>query len=253
MATLDDAAAQHVVRTLRVLELLAEGAKTQAEVARGLAVHRRTARRLLGRLVDEGYAAPTQEGRFVAYAATPRLIVLGRQIAERLDLVAMARQHLAALGTASVVTRHVAVLDAGEVRFAFSAGPHEGRDVAHEDQSRGLPLHATAAGKIFLSADDGLLGGILNRDLLTFTANTIATRADLLVELAGVRAQGYAVEDGEHRAGHRAVASGVVDHTGRTAVALGATLRPDASLSELGIMAREAALALSREIGAAVD
>jgi len=53
-STGEDAPAQHVVRTLRTLESLAEGAQTQASVARLLVVHRRTARRLLARLVAEG-------------------------------------------------------------------------------------------------------------------------------------------------------------------------------------------------------
>jgi DNA-binding IclR family transcriptional regulator len=252
MATLDDAAAQHVVRTLRVLELLAEGPQTQAHIARRLEVHRRTARRLLGRLVQEGYAVPTERGRFVAYAATPRLTVLGRQVADGLDLAAIARRHIAEFSDlAGVRAGFFAVLEEGSVHLAHVGELSEGEGAAPLPRSG--PLHATAAGKVFLSANDGLLAEVLSRELLAYTSRTLITRGDLLLELATVRAQGYAVEDGEHRTGARAVASGVKNHAGQTVAALGATAAQASTIADLGIVVRGAALEFSREIGAAVE
>jgi IclR family transcriptional regulator, acetate operon repressor len=250
----DDAAAQHVVRTLRALELLAEGPQTQAALARRLAVHRRTARRLLSRLVAEGYAEAARGGRHAAYAATPRLAVLGRQIADGLDLLAIGRRHLATLDSSFVNVRFIALLEGAGVRLPqpedLTAG---GMSASFEPLARSGPLHATAAGKVFLSADTGLLGDFLNQELLAFTPRTLVARADLLLELATVRAQGYAVEDGEHLAGACAVASGVVNHVGKTVVALGAKPLPGVSLEALGGHVREAARACSREIGARID
>jgi DNA-binding IclR family transcriptional regulator len=247
----DDSAAQHVVRTLRALELLADGPQTQAGLARELMVHRRTARRLLARLVEEGYAEATRRGRHVAYAATPRLAVLGRQVADGLDLVAIGRRHLAALDGGLFGARFIALLDGVDVWLVHVEELQPG-EVSEEPLARRGPLYATAAGKVFLSADDVLAGNVLNQELLAFTARTLATRADLLLELAKVRAQGYAVEDGEHRAGARAVASGVVNHVGATVLAVGAVPLPGAKLDELGSVVRSAALAFSHAIGAAI-
>jgi DNA-binding IclR family transcriptional regulator len=249
--SVEDATAQHVRRTLRALELLAEGPQTQADVARELAVHRRTARRLLARLVDEGYATPETGGRHVAFCATSRLAVLGRQVADGLDLLAIARRHLATLDPALVGARFVAELESAGVVLAHVEEP-AGVDprAAASALTRSGPLHATAAGKIFLSADTALVGEVLAQDLLAYTARTVVTRGDLLLELATVRERGYAVEDEEHHAGVRTVASPVVDHVGRVVAALGAVPMPSAGLEETGALVREAARACSREIGA---
>jgi IclR family transcriptional regulator, acetate operon repressor len=252
MATgVDDATAQHVRRTLRALELLAEGPQTQADLARQLVVHRRTARRLLARLVDEGYAKETQHGRQVAYVATPRFAVLGRQVADGLDLVAIGRLHLAALEDGGASARFIAFLGNDGVRVAH-VEVSDGAGALAQPAVNG-PLHATAAGKVFLSADTALLGEVLSQELLAFTADTLVTRADLLLELATVRTRGYAIEDGEHRADARAVASGVRDHVGKVAAVLGAVPSSNASVHDLGARVHDAALAFSREIGGVAE
>ncbi|MGN6188401.1 MAG: IclR family transcriptional regulator [Conexibacter sp.] len=250
--SVEDATAQHVRRTLRALELLALGPQTQADVARELAVHRRTARRLLARLVDEGYAEATAGGRHVAFRATSRLAVLGRQVAESLDLLSIAVRHLAAIGSGQAGARFVALLDGDAIKLAHVDGAlgADGADAA--SPARTGPLHATAAGKVFLSADTALLGEVLNQELLAYTSHTVVTRGDLLLELATVRGRGYAVEDEEHHVGVRAVASPVVDHVGRVVAALGATLGEGTTTEQLGSAVLEAATSCSREIGASI-
>jgi len=247
----EDATAQHVRRTVRTLELLAAGPQTQADLARELAVHRRTARRLLARLVDEGYAEPAPGGRHVAFRATSRLAVLGRQVADGLDVLEVARRQLARLDPAYAGARFVALLEDGNVALAHVEEP-PGVDPAAAAAllPRSGPLYATAAGKVFLSADTALVGEVLNQELLAYTAATHLTRADLLIELAMTRERGYALEDGEHRPGLRAAASPIIDHVGRLVAALGVVPAPATTLDEAGVLAREAAHACSREIGA---
>jgi IclR family pca regulon transcriptional regulator len=247
----DDTAAQHVVRTLRALELLAEGPQTQADLSRHLAVHRRTARRLLGRLVALGYAEAETGGQHLAYRPTPRLAVLGRRVADALDLVAIGRRHLASLDRTGANMLFIAALGPSGIWTPHTEQVDARTSLGYVE--RGAPLHATAAGKVFLSADDILLQGILTQELLAFTPSTLVTRADLLLELASVRAQGYAVENGEHLSGSRAAAAGVRNYVGKTVVALGATASNQTSLAAIGSHLREAALAFSREIGAPID
>lgn len=248
----EDATAQHVRRTLRALELLADRPQTQADLARELAVHRRTARRLLARLVDEGYAEAARGGRHLAFRPTSRLAVLGRQVADGLDVLAIARRRLADLDPGCAGARFIALLDDSGIALAHVEEP-DGVDssAASTTLPRTGPLHATAAGKVFLSADTALLGEVFNQELLAYTARTHITRADLLLELATARERGYAVEDGEHHAGLRAVASPIVDHVGRVVAALGAIPAPDATLEQAGSVVREVARSCSREIGAA--
>jgi DNA-binding IclR family transcriptional regulator len=44
-----------VTRTVQTLELLASAPRSASQVAEVLAIHERTARRMLSRLLDEGY------------------------------------------------------------------------------------------------------------------------------------------------------------------------------------------------------
>lgn len=252
----DDAAAQHVIRTLRSLELLAEGPLTQAALARHLGVHRRTARRLLARLVNEGYAEEVENGQHVTFVATSRLAVVGRKAAAGLDLEAIGRRHLASLDGRCHGARFVAVLQPdgdGVWLPVVQAPPEAGASAWIEPAARTGPLHATAAGKIFLSSDTELLGHTLNQGLLAFTASTITSSADLLLELAAARARGYAVENGEHRPAAVAVASGVTSYLGEVVAALGAECRPGDDPDGLAEGVRSAALEFSREIGSAVE
>jgi IclR family transcriptional regulator, acetate operon repressor len=250
MSSADDATAQHVTRTLRALELFAVGPRTQAELARELAVHRRTARRLIARLEQEGYVAAATAGRQVSYAATPRLVVLGRQVADGIDLIAMARRHLASIDGGRAASRSVALLSSRAVSQPLIERLDDEGTTSVESSAGTLPLHATAAGKVFLSADTGLIEDVLHQDLFAFTDRTLVARADLLVELATIRTRGYASEEGEHRAGEAAVASGIQNHAGETVAALCATPTAASSVRELGPVVRDAARACSQEIGA---
>jgi predicted ArsR family transcriptional regulator len=74
---------------MRVLELTAQGHITVARVADDLHVHPRTARRILRRLVHDGYLN-SEPGRYLGdrgregarFTATDKLRQLGRRLAE---------------------------------------------------------------------------------------------------------------------------------------------------------------------------
>jgi IclR family acetate operon transcriptional repressor len=251
--TADSAAAQHVTRTLQALELLAEAPQTQADIARQLDVHRRTARRLLGRMIDEGFVRPVSHGPHTAYEPTARLVVLGRKVAERLDLAAIASAHLGSASTVGVESWYVAFTDMPG--FWLGNAPKSNADKSARTRQPALRrelLHAQAEGKVFLSADTTLLNEVLNQGLLPFTDATITTRADLLLDLATIRARGYATEAYEHDPEARAVASGVRDHTDRTIATVGAILSPGGEPDEIGARLRAVAHAMTIDIGGTV-
>lgn len=251
--TTDSAAAQHVTRTLRALELLAEAPQTQADIARQLDVHRRTARRLLGRLIDEGFVHPISHGPHTAYEPTAKLVVLGRIVADRLDLAAIARAHLGGATAVGVDSWYVAFADMPG--FWLSNPPKSNADKSARTRQPGLRrelLHAQADGKVFLSADTTLLNEVLNQGLLPFTGATIDTRADLLLDLAAIRARGYATEAYEHEPDTRAVAAGIRDHTGRTVAAFGALVSPTGQVAEVGCRLRDVAEVMTIDIGGTI-
>src|SRR5215213_10075825 len=86
----------HVVRTLRAMEWLALAPRSAPELADGLGVHVRTARRILRRLEAEGYVLLSEDCRRL-YKPTMRIVGLAGQVVERAELTQTAVPHVAAL------------------------------------------------------------------------------------------------------------------------------------------------------------
>jgi DNA-binding IclR family transcriptional regulator len=86
----------HVSRTLRAMELLAIQPHSAPELAAGLGVHVRTARRLLRRLDYDGYVEPTGD-RWRRYRPTMRIVALAGQCVERAELPRTAIPHITRL------------------------------------------------------------------------------------------------------------------------------------------------------------
>jgi DNA-binding IclR family transcriptional regulator len=99
----------------------------------------------------------------------------------------------------------------------------EGRKALRVTIERGRiqPLHAGASSKILLSAlPDDEWEDVLNPPLQRFTSTTITDLAVLRGHIRAIRAQGYAVSDGEIDVGARAVAVPLADHRNEIVAAL---------------------------------
>lgn len=86
-----------------------------------------------------------------------------------------------------------------------------------------LPLHATSQGKLLLAAmSDVSAKAFLSGagQLESFTPHTIAEQESILRELGQIRANGYAVENGEYKIGLRSVSAPVYDRCGVMSYAL---------------------------------
>jgi DNA-binding Lrp family transcriptional regulator len=88
--------AWHVSRTLRMMELLAISPRSAPELADGLGVHVRTARRVLKRLEADGYVTLT-EGRRRRYRPTMRVVALAGLVVAGAQLTQTARPSVTAL------------------------------------------------------------------------------------------------------------------------------------------------------------
>ena len=100
--------AYYASRTLQALELLAFQNLSCPELAAALGTHPRTARRLLARLVADGYAEPTSDTRR-RYRATLRLAALGRQLIAHAELPRAAAPHVAELHAHTGATAHLVI------------------------------------------------------------------------------------------------------------------------------------------------
>ena len=246
-----DAESRHVARTLRALELLAERPRSRSELAAELGVHPRTVRRLINRLVAEGYVAGSgPEGR--EYEVTLKIVALAGRVLEKTDVVRIAFPYVTRLRNLTGEAAHLSVPGETAVMHLVQETT-ESVVMVKPRLGEQVPYHSTAVGKALLTflpeRWEHLRAGPLER----FTEHTIVDAADLLVELATVRQRGYAVDNLENSVDLRGVAAPVFDHSGAAIGALGISapssrLLPE-QLPELGQTVADVAGALSAALG----
>ncbi|MEV8456095.1 IclR family transcriptional regulator [Streptomyces sp. NPDC052095] len=210
--------AQAVRRALDVLHCFHDNGPdlSASDLARRLGLSGSTAHRLARTLLGAGFLE--QDARTSRYRLGPAVTELGRLSYHQRGL------HLAAPELADLAGRTGATAD-----LALRSGPHAvivaGGSVTPRTGLR-RPLHSTALGKVLLAwALPGEGGPASLPPLPAFTDRTIVEPAALEAELARVRAEGYAVNDGESAHGVRTLAVPVLDAAGhaRFALALRAT------------------------------
>jgi DNA-binding IclR family transcriptional regulator len=237
-----------VARTLQALEVLAFEPRSAPQVAGALQVHPRTARRLLNRLVTDGWLRRT-DGARPLYSPTMRIVALAAQLAERAPVVHHGVGVARTLHAESGLPVHLVVPSYRSalrlLRVTAAEGCTPRRDLA--------PAHATAGGKLLLAYREPWRRSLLEAALEPITGQTLVAPERVEAEAERTRARGYALEDGEYVRGVRAVAAPVRDGFGDVVAALG-TSGPAAELRELDAVATRvsrAAAALSAQLGAA--
>ena len=184
----------HAIRALRCFGA-AEPELSLAELSRRLMLSKSNTHRILNLLADEGLLERgARPGRFRLGLG---LYELGMRAVSRFELAPRARPVLAALSEATGETALLGVLDAAEVVYIQKA---ESARLLRVHSSPGLrtPAHSTATGKAILAwrpAAD--VERVIARGLPADTERTITEAAAFRAHLADVRAQGYAVSDGE--------------------------------------------------------
>jgi DNA-binding IclR family transcriptional regulator len=242
----------HVTRTLRALELLAARPVTPSELATILGIHPRTARRLLDRLVAEGYAAASADGGRPRYAATLKVVGLVGPVLERSDVVRVGAPYVADLRSRTGESAHLSVArEDGVLRVVRESD--ENVVTIKSRVGELVPFHSTATGKALLAHLPAVFERMRAGGLERKTERTVVAPVDLLLELATIRERGYALDDREHAPDLRCAAAAVFGEAGAPVAALGvsapASRLPARALAGLGELIAERALALSRELG----
>lgn len=210
---------QCVDRTVSVLEALArEGALGVTAIAAELGVHKSTASRLLTTLESRGLVEHSFKGD--RYRLGHGMIQLSRAAVHTYPLSAISRPVCRALAQTVGETVDVSVNDGlGVVSIDQVIGSASLTAVA--SLGRREPMHATAAGKVFLAhMSPSELAGTLARGLKSFTDHTLVDVNDVKSELAGVLDQGYAQSVDEHEVGLLGIASPIHGADGQVVAAL---------------------------------
>ena len=234
-------------RTMQALELLALHPMSAPQVAEALQVHPRTARRLLARLTEEGWLVRSEDARRV-YTPSLRVAALAGHVLQRSQMAEAARPYVEAVRAEIGGPSHLVVPSYRWV-LCIVHGADGGR--ARAGLRELTPCHATATGKALLAHRDAWRESVLEAPLERLTARTLTDPIALQHETDAARELGYATEDGEWRAGARAVAAPVFAGSGEAVGALGASVPNGRTLQDAGRQIAATARRLTADLAVA--
>ncbi len=249
-------AARHAVAVLRHLAAQ-PGPVPAAAIARDLGLPRSSTYQLLEVLIEHALVVHLPEER--RYGLGPGVHELGAAYTRQEPLARLARPVLARLVERVRHSAHVVVLHGRDVFYVVEERA-PGQPVLVTDVGVRLPAHLTASGRAILAALPAAHVRALFPDAAAFIRRTAlgpATPGELRAVLVGVRARGYATEDGEITPSFASVASAVLDHTGHPVAAVAVTFPADdpddaaRRAAELAGAVRAASGELARRVGGA--
>lgn len=189
-----------LLKGLVVLEALAVSREPRGvtEFAHELGLQKSNVHRLLQTLAAAGFVRQDPEsGR---YQCTLKLFELGTLIADRLDVVTVARPHIAALAHRTAETVHLSVLDGAEVVYVDKIdSPQPVR--AYSRVGGRAPAYGVATGKALLAFSSAFPASLVDitARLHAHTPRTLTEPDALERELLRARTKGFAVNRGEWR------------------------------------------------------
>jgi IclR family transcriptional regulator, acetate operon repressor len=241
---------QSVERAFELLEVLAEagGELSLSEAAAACRLPLPTIHRLVRTLVARGYVRQLPSRR---YALGPRLINLGESASGM--LADWARPCLAELVEALGETANLSMIDGDRATYVAQVPSRHAMRMFTE-VGRRVHLHSTGAGKALLAqlSDDEVAELVSRTGLSAQTERSITDLDTLTRELARIRRQGYAMDDGEQDIGVRCVAVPVLGAPSSFAISVsGPAARMNAELVARAIpLLRSAAADLAADLAA---
>ncbi len=243
---------QSVDRAITVMELLSRrGWSGVTEVANELGIHKSTAYRLLTTLRDRGLVE--QDAATEKYRLGFGLVMLASSVTADLDIARCSRPVCDRLAEWTGETVTVAVLE-GDDGIIIHQSNSGSSALSVDWEGRHTPLHATAAGKVFLHhMPEDQRRRLLGKPLQRYTENTIVGPAILEDGLRTGQSKGYWYTVEELEAGLNAISTPIRCAEGAVVAAVsvsGPAFRlPEESFEEVAELAKEAAAEISRCLG----
>jgi DNA-binding IclR family transcriptional regulator len=238
-------------RVLDILELLATvpNGLTISEISRKLGFARSSTHGLVHTLYSRGYLAQDDDRRF---SLGVRLIQLGFNVADRLELRSVARLSLEKLVESTHDSALLVVPQRGELLYVDKVLSGI-RDVRTDPRiSMERPLHCTSLGKALLAAldDESVVELFDGKSLLGVTEFSITGVDELLADLALTRERLYSLDRQEAVIGVWCVGAPIRDHAGRLIAAISlSTIREFFDPVTSGPLVSAAAVEISRAMG----
>lgn len=206
---------QSVERTFQVIELLAEkSAMGVREIAHETGLHSTVVHRVLGTLVELGYAG--QEDETGKYLLTYKLLAVGNRIQERNSVVKLAHPYLVALAEECRETVHFVERAGTNIRYIDKITPAANMFATGSYVGVEFPLAGTAVGKAILAklSEEEVRAVWDDSRIVQYTPNTICDLDRLLNELTDTRKTGFAYDMEERETGLLCVGVSVPDYRG---------------------------------------
>ncbi|MBA4707153.1 glyoxylate bypass operon transcriptional repressor IclR [Aquitalea aquatica] len=247
---------QSLTRGLVLLERIAEAPAgiMLTDLSMQVGLPNSTTHRLLSTMQQMGFVQQT--GDLGLWSIGVRAFTVGSGFLGSRDLSTLAMPVLRRTMEAAGETSNLVVFDT-DAWQSVVVGQVQCRELMRMLAPIGgrLPLHASAAGKAFLAAQDAEhLNRILQKTGLPhYTEHTITTPTQLKEQLLRIQQQGFAFDDGEHALGLRCVASCIYDESGQAFAAIsvsGPKSRiPDERITHLGSLIMQAASEITHRYG----
>lgn len=204
--------AKHAVKSVetgfRILDTLKEldGAGV-SELATHLEIPKSTVHNYLSTLVQEEYVV--KDGS--SYRVGIRSLEYGAYARSQLDIYNIAKPEVDELATTTGELANLMIEEHGRGSYLHRARGENAVQVEAHVGTR-VPLHGTGLGKAILAhLPDDRVDEIVDRHgLSSSTPDTITDRAELEKELAQIREEGVAFDDGERISGLRCVAAPIL-------------------------------------------
>jgi IclR family KDG regulon transcriptional repressor len=242
-------------RGLAILDVYSGGQEELGvnEIARALDMHKSTVSRLCSTLEQAGYLARDEVTDKYRLGARIRQLIgaSSRDVELRTAARDVLRQLVETAGeTVTMVVRDGLDITTIEVMDGPSLVRMQARVGARTQ------VHASAGAKAVLAwLPDDMLGPIIDAwPLARLTPNTITRKDELIRHLASLRERGYSIDNEEMEIGLRCVGAPVRDQTGGVIAAIAISAPRfrlnDEDFDRFGLMARQAADAISSRLGA---
>lgn len=255
---LDKSRSQSLARGLAILDLFTRETPSYgvSDLARALKLNKSIVYRLVRTFVDHGLLE--QDPATSRYRIGARAFEIGQLFVTTNDLQHAALPGLRALASEHKLNAAMGVLRGRDVIYLNALQSESVIVLRARPGSRG-PAHATAMGKVLLSAlDAARLDDVLERaPWPRYTPQTIVDAGALRSELQDVRRLGHAVAIGEYIPGIIAVGAPIRDGTGEVVAAVsGAGLKASIPAGEILRLVRvvtKIANQISRRLGATIE
>ncbi len=251
---MSDKGVQVIDRAFDILELLSleKDGLGVTEIGSRIGLHKSTVHRILSAMAERGYIEKTSNKG--SYKLGLKLIEISSVYLNSIELKTEARPYLWDLTSKLNQTTHLAILEGTDAIYIDKVDVMTSIRL-YSQIGRRIPVYCSALGKCLLS---GLTEAELDRvvegcSFKKLTDNTLTDKDELLSQIAKARKHGWAMDNEEHEAGVRCIASPIFDYRGKVIAAVSIS-GPASSIApehdeKTGKMLVDTALNISKRLG----